>query len=323
MKAGGFILHITGSYPQSCICLGRTDLSLSEVNVFRKLLLVALLGGAVAALPAPLGATYTVVKGDTVYSLAKRYGLSVDRLLAMNHLDSDALEVGQVLFVASASYTVVKGDTAYSIARNNGLSVGTLLSFNGMQDPHLEVGQVLSLVPPVVPAPPPALPARPSAAPADAALPAPGPNFPDTSPMPAPTAAMSSTDWLANAQSLLGVPYVWGAQSRVGTDCSGFVVQVFAPLGLNLPRTSAAQAQVGQPVARQELQRGDLVFFDTEGRGRVTHVGIALGGNEFINANSYAGRVAIDDLGSRYWASRYVGARRVLGTAMANAAAMH
>lgn len=292
--------------------------------------------------------SYTVTKGDTAYSLAKRYGLSVDRLLALNHLDSDALEVGQVLTVTPPSYTVVKGDTAYSIARSNGLSVDALLSFNGLTDPHLEVGQVLSLSPQtavtaggVVPsvAVPKTVAVKPSAtvasisvsrpaAPVDAApavvAQATSVSVADMQPTAVTQATINTTDWIANAQSLLGVPYVWGAKSRTGTDCSGFVLQVFGPLGLNLPRTSAAQAQVGQPVARQQLQRGDLVFFDTEGRGRVTHVGIALGGNEFINANSYAGRVAIDDLNSRYWASRYVGARRVLGVlAMNNAAAMH
>ena len=127
------------------------------------------------------------------------------------------------------------------------------------------------------------------------------------------TLSTSTTDWLVNAQSLLGVPYVYGGKSRSGTDCSGLVVQVFAPLGLSLPRVSADQAQIGMPVDRSALQGGDLVFFDTEGRGRVTHVGIVVDGQTFISANSFAGRVAMDDLGSSYWASRYLGARRVLG----------
>ncbi len=121
------------------------------------------------------------------------------------------------------------------------------------------------------------------------------------------------SDWLNTAQSLLGVPYAYGGRSRSGTDCSGFVFQVFSPLGMSLPRTSAEQAQVGVPIDRGALQSGDLVFFDTEGRGKVTHVGIVVGGTTFINANSYAGKVAMDDLSSNYWASRYLGARRVLG----------
>ncbi len=315
----------------------KTALSLSEVPVYRKLLFAFLLSVSGLASALPTGPIYTVTKGDTAYSLAKRYGLNVDQLLSLNHLSSPALEVGQLLLVTPPTYTVVKGDTAYSVARRSGLSVDALLSFNGMSDPHLEIGQLLRLTPN-------------SAAPQMSALATPpvpvikvtaaAPSVPqDAAPtvmaqqasaqaaqaQAAPTQAVSmpvsTQDWVSNAQSLLGVPYVWGAQNRSGTDCSGFVLQVFTPLGLNLPRTSAAQAQIGQPIGRQQIQPGDLVFFDTEGRGRVTHVGISLGGNEFINANSYAGRVAIDDLNSRYWASRFLSARRVL--TMANAAAVH
>jgi len=113
--------------------------------------------------------------------------------------------------------------------------------------------------------------------------------------------------------ALLGVPYVYGGSTPSGLDCSGFVVQVFSPLGVQLPRRSADQAQSGVAVALPDLQAGDLVFFDTEGRGQVTHVGIYLGDGQFVNANSYRKQVAVDRLqGDPYWGPRLLGARRVL-----------
>ena len=109
------------------------------------------------------------------------------------------------------------------------------------------------------------------------------------------------------------MPYVHGGQSRTGTDCSGLVFQVFAGTGLKLPRQSAQQAQTGAVVSLPDLQAGDLLFFDTEGRGTVTHVGIYLGDGEFINANSHSGQVAVNQLSEKYFAQRYLWARRVLG----------
>jgi peptidoglycan endopeptidase LytE len=117
------------------------------------------------------------------------------------------------------------------------------------------------------------------------------------------------------ALALVGTPYHYGGTTPAGLDCSGFVLQVFTPLGVRLPRVSADQAQVGQPVAVQDLQPGDLVFFDTEGGGRISHVGIYLGDDTFVSANSYQGKVSLDTLmADRYWGPRYRGARRVLGS---------
>jgi len=294
-------------------------------------------GAALAGSTSPVSALQqssspivTVQPKDTAYGIARKYGLSVDALLALNGLTSPDLEIGQVLRVSPATYKVVAGDTAYAIARRNSLSVDALLSFNNLSSASLTVGQELNLGSGRAPNLPTDTVASVNVT-ANTAAPALTTSLPlPDAPMDAgvsvtpqvitqittsstETTPMSGADWLSNAQSLLGVPYVWGGKSRKGTDCSGFVLQVFAPLGLSLPRTSADQAQAGWPVERAQLQSGDLVFFDIEGRGKVTHVGIVVGTSQFINANSYAGRVAIDDLTSRYWASRYLGARRVLG----------
>lgn len=117
---------------------------------------------------------------------------------------------------------------------------------------------------------------------------------------------------LDTAYTCTGTRYVYGGTSRGGFDCSGFVGYVFAKNGVKLPRTSLEQSSRGTPVSRGNLQSGDLVFFRTRG-SRVSHVGIYIGNNKFIHASSGGGRVRTDSL-TGYYAQRYAGARRVLKT---------
>lgn len=117
---------------------------------------------------------------------------------------------------------------------------------------------------------------------------------------------------LDTAFACTGTPYVYGGTSRGGFDCSGFVGYVFAKNGVKLPRTSLEQSSRGTAVSRGNLQSGDLVFFRTRG-SRVSHVGIYIGNNKFIHASSGGGRVRTDSL-TGYYAQRYAGARRVLKT---------
>ncbi len=107
-----------------------------------------------------------------------------------------------------------------------------------------------------------------------------------------------------------GVPYVFGGTTPDGFDCSGFVQFVFGNSGVVLPRTADLQYLVGQVVDFSRLQPGDLVFFTTYASG-ASHDGIYLGDGKFISATSSRG-IAIDRLDSRYWATRYIGARRIL-----------
>lgn len=113
----------------------------------------------------------------------------------------------------------------------------------------------------------------------------------------------------ATALSLRGVPYRNGGMDPAGFDCSGFVVYVYAQHGMMLPRTVSQQFSVGTP-ASGGLEPGDLVFFSTVAPG-ATHVGIALGGDEFVHAPSSTGEVRVERVSSTYWSSRFVGARRV------------
>lgn len=108
----------------------------------------------------------------------------------------------------------------------------------------------------------------------------------------------------------IGVPYVFGGTTPSGFDCSGFTRYVFAEAGISLPRTADVQYEMGVPVSYSNLQPGDLVFFSTYTYG-ASHVGIYMGDDKFINASSSRG-VVVDSLSSSYWASTYIGARRVL-----------
>ena len=112
------------------------------------------------------------------------------------------------------------------------------------------------------------------------------------------------------AVSFLGTPYRTGGATPAGFDCSGLVEYVFARNGIAMPRTVAEQYHVGQRIRRADLEPGDLVFFHTVSRG-ASHVGIWLGGDDFVHAPSGSGEVRVEHLSAHYWTSRYVGARRI------------
>jgi cell wall-associated NlpC family hydrolase len=117
-----------------------------------------------------------------------------------------------------------------------------------------------------------------------------------------------SSGLVENALSLVGVPYVFGGTSRSGFDCSGYVQYVFKGSGISLPRTASEQFKVGSSVSREQLQSGDLVFFHTYAAG-ASHVGIYIGGGSFVHASNSGVRTT--KLSDSYYASRYLGARRV------------
>lgn len=115
------------------------------------------------------------------------------------------------------------------------------------------------------------------------------------------------------ARRYVGVPYRWGGESPgTGFDCSGFTMVVYRLNGLDLPRSSRQQWRVGKKIERRQLKKGDLVFFATTGGSRVSHVGIYTGNNMFLHAPRRGSRIKTSSLSSKYFRTRYVGARSYL-----------
>ena len=108
------------------------------------------------------------------------------------------------------------------------------------------------------------------------------------------------------AMQYLGVPYVWGGASPSGFDCSGFSMYVYAQVGVSLPHHAASQYGLGSPVSKSDLQPGDLVFFNGLG-----HMGIYIGGGQFIHAPHSGDVVKISSLSDSWYARTWVGARRL------------
>lgn len=112
------------------------------------------------------------------------------------------------------------------------------------------------------------------------------------------------------ASKYLGIPYVYGGTTTSGFDCSGYTVKVFGDLGIKLNRTSSSQYQQGKAVAKNDLQIGDLLFFNTSGSG-VSHVSIYIGDGKMIHAQPGQGVSYSNVNDPYYWGPRYIGAKRV------------
>ena len=134
---------------------------------------------------------------------------------------------------------------------------------------------------------------------------------------PANTEASASTKSISTAENIIlegtkyiGTKYRYGGMSPSGFDCSGFVVYTYKKItGKTLPRSSKGLYGSGTAVQKKNLQKGDIVVFNTSGRG-ASHVGIYIGDNKFIHSASKG--VRIDSLSNSYWGPKYMGAKRYL-----------
>lgn len=121
---------------------------------------------------------------------------------------------------------------------------------------------------------------------------------------------------VSRAHELIGTPYRWGGDSSdVGFDCSGLLVYLYRSIvNHELPRTTASMlAQRHKEVSRDELRPGDAVFFNSNGEGRVSHVGLYIGDSRFIHAPRRGKAVRIDSMDNSYWQRSYTTARRFRG----------
>lgn len=194
---------------------------------------------------------------------------------------------------ADTYYTVNQGDNLWRISRMYSTSVENIMFLNGMTSNTIHPGQQLLVA---------------SGAGTVQAKPPTWTSQVD----PVQTASRSSdrvTELIDYSKTFIGVPYVSAGMSPSGFDCSGFTKYVFAHFNINLPRTAAEQYNVSQAVSTGEAKPGDLVAFKTG--SYISHVGIYLGGDQFISATSSKG-VAIASIYGSYWKERFLGFARVI-----------
>jgi cell wall-associated NlpC family hydrolase len=258
--------------------------------------------------PAPQEARYhTVRKGDTVSSIAKKYSLSVADLKALNNFSkTPKLKRGQQLLVKKAgpkTYTVKKGDTIGKIAKKTGVSAEELQALNELESDDVTPGQNLYLEPSWAEEQEPGTPRVVSAARISE-------DIKTLAASPELGSLGMQERLILFARKMLDIPYRFGGSTFMGIDCSGYVQKVFGLLDVSLPRTAREQYHLGEPVSKEDLLIGDLVFFRTYA-SFPSHVGIYLGNNLFIHASSRSRKVSIDSLDTPYYVRRFIGAKRL------------
>ncbi|MBI5407751.1 MAG: C40 family peptidase [Nitrospirae bacterium] len=216
---------------------------------------------------------------------------------------------------ADKTYKVRKGDSLYKISKKFRIGIDAVSSANGLVSDKLVPGTKLII------------PSKASAKKEPAAVKTVSSG--NTSSMNSEDAKAEPTTYKETqhsklkgfltfiTQQTLGIPYRFGSNSFKGTDCSGYVQKVFSLIGISLPRSAREQFHLGEPVAKEDLSIGDLVFFRTYA-SFPSHVGIYLGNDLFIHASTLARKVTIDKLTMPYYVKRFIGAKRLPGLSEIN-----
>ncbi len=253
------------------------------------------------ATPAPQ-TTYSVVSGDTLIKIANRFNVTVGELQQWNNLKSTVIYVGQTLKVSApgqttsagkpttpppgqnttapqtptstSEYTVKSGDSLSKIGVQFGMTVAQLKSLNNLKSDTIFVGQKLKV----------------------------------SSTTSAPAQGSFSSRMVTNAKSLIGIPYVWGGSTLAGFDCSGFIYYVANQSGMKIGRYSAA-GYYDRSYYVDKPQAGDLVFFENTYKPGISHIGIYLGGSQFIHADEKHG-IMISNLTSPYYTAHFSSFKR-------------
>ena len=234
---------------------------------------------------------YVIKKGDTLLALAKKYHTTVVALRKANHLKKgQILRLGQVLTIPGKTATYKKKTkiAKHKLKAQEKKLAKTLTRFKSkkLASAHVKKPKKYTLNDIVF-----------------------GKSKKRKGKLPA-----KSRKIISLAKKKLGKRYVWGAVGEKNTfDCSGLTSYVCKVNGINIPRRAIEQSKYGKPVKRNELQPGDLVFFDTskKRKGYVNHVGIYIGNNKFIHASSAKKKVVITSLKKPFYNQRFKGARRV------------
>jgi len=278
-----------------------------------------------------LSKEYTVKTGDSLRSISKDFGISVNEIKEANNLTKTILQPNQVLTIPEKSstastvgqepklksvifYTVRNGDTISTIASKTGVPAKQIIALNHIRPKSLRVGRKLIL--------------EKSAASSEN-----GPTNEDDEDEDAEENADTAKlekerqkeeellgKWRSPderqlfvkvATGFLGAPYRLGGASLKGIDCSAFVRKIYQIFDIQLPRNARAQSKVGMSIEREELVEGDLVFFRT--RKPLGHVGIYIGNNEFVHASSTRKVIRIDSMETPYFQKRFQRAVRIKG----------
>jgi len=278
---------------------------------------------------------YTVKSGDSLYKIAKSYGVSVDALKAANRLEKENLSLNQVLLVPATvekqtretaqktvkkpsgetdSYVVKKGDNLNSISRKVGLSVEEIKRMNHLRSNDLTAGQklILSTSKTVTEDPEEELgdlEEAPAIISGEGQEEKQGANESASGKWKGPE---ERNLFIRVVKNFLGIPYRLGGSTLKGIDCSAFVRKIYEIFNIQLPRTTWEQFRIGKRIKKNELEEGDLVFFKIPTRrASNTHVGIYIGNNEFVHASSRNKEVRVDNLDAPYFSKRFVNGIRV------------
>jgi len=286
---------------------------------------------------------YIVKPGDSLYSISKAFGISIEALKTANGLDGDLIRPQQALSIPSSRakklvqvkgkpssspsnkpsvetlkrdseemdpYIVEKGDTLSSISKKVGLSVDEIKRMNRLHTSALKIGQVLSF------------PKDQNRLGEKAEESGGGEEIvgvTQTEAEKGETAASNPLGKWNNSEersllvkvvkTFLGVPYKLGGSTLKGIDCSGLVRKIYEIFNIELPRTTREQFSIGKKIGKEQLEEGDLVFFRRHGNS--SHVGIYIGDNQFVHASSSNRQVKIDCLDAPYYSKRFLRGVRV------------
>lgn len=240
--------------------------------------------------PAKADLTYVVKRGDSLYSIAKKFHLSVEEIQEANDLDDTKIRAGQRLAIPG----IDPGATAAEKKKGK----------------KLKPGQIIYLQPP--------LKAKQEEIEGD------GKEKREEKKEVSDEVAkvvVKRNEFLAEekdqqllvrvAKAFLGLKYSRGGTNINGMDCSAFVQKVFRIFDIDLPRTTREQFLVGYTVAREALRIGDLVFFKRGQARRPGHVGIYIGNGQFIHTSLRKQRVEVNSFENRYFSTRFIGAKRI------------
>lgn len=246
------------------------------------------LGMALAVLFASMGFcreglahnTYKVRKGDTLYGIAQKQGVSVSELKEINRLRSNVLKIGQKLALKKSAPPTATTPVEYPKSTVNpelaaagaGEGPESVEAWAEVERQKKDSEALLGIW----------------SSPEEPKL------------------------LVKAALGFLGAPYRLGGFSLKGIDCSGLVKKIYATFNIDLPRTAFEQSRLGMRVSRKELVEGDLLFFNT--RRSFGHVGIYIGNNKFLHAASRKRGVRVDSLNEPYYNRRFIRAVRLKGS---------